>query len=96
MDSLVLAEAANIDVTLEDAELLIDEDYESPMQPIVEAAIQAKWSKILGPDAEIVVCVNSFCFTSWVLSSNSNSNVICYQDLDIAVLVVSRVYTKCY
>lgn len=57
MDSLVLAEAANIDVTLEDAELLIDEDYESPMQPIVEAAIQAKWSKILGPDAEIVVCV---------------------------------------
>lgn len=86
MDSLVLAEAANIDVTLEDAELLIDEDYESPMQPIVEAAIQAKWSKILGPDAEIVVCVIFVLFHT-LLSSNSNSDVFCYQESDVAVLV---------
>lgn len=87
MDSLVLAEAANIDVTLEDAELLIDEDYESPMQPIVEAAIQAKWSKILGPDAEIVVCVIVVLFHMLLSSSISNSDVFCYQESDVAVLV---------
>lgn len=81
----MLAEAANIDVTLEDAELLIDEDYESPMQPIVEAAIQAKWSKILGPDAEIVVCVIVVLFYT-LLSSISNSDVFCYQESDVAVL----------
>lgn len=86
MDSLVLAEAANIDVTLEDAELLIDEDYESPMQPIVEAAIKAKWSKILGPDAEIVVCVIVVLFHT-LLSSICNSDVFCYQESDVAVLV---------
>lgn len=55
MDSLVLAEAANADVSLDDVELLIDDDYEGPLKPTVEAAIQAKWGKILGPDVEIVV-----------------------------------------
>lgn len=55
MDSLVLAEAANVDVSLDDVELLIDDDYEGPLKPTVEAAIQAKWGKILGPDVEIVV-----------------------------------------
>lgn len=28
---------------------------ESPLSPRVEAAIQAKWSKIMGPEFEIVV-----------------------------------------
>uniref|UniRef100_A0A1B6GQS6 Multiple PDZ domain protein n=2 Tax=Cuerna arida TaxID=1464854 RepID=A0A1B6GQS6_9HEMI len=55
MDSLVLAEAANHDVILGDTDLLIDDDYDGPLKPSVEAAIQAKWSKILGPDVEIVV-----------------------------------------
>lgn len=35
--------------------MLIDDDYSGPLKPTVEAAIQAKWSKILGPDVDIVV-----------------------------------------
>ena len=57
MDSLLIegAEAMNPDVALEDVDLLIDDDYSGPLLPSVEAAIQAKWSKIMGPDNEIVV-----------------------------------------
>lgn len=43
------------DIDLEDVELLIDTDYTGPLKPTVEAAIQAKWSKIMGPGVEIVV-----------------------------------------
>ncbi|XP_071039505.1 multiple PDZ domain protein isoform X3 [Parasteatoda tepidariorum] len=32
-----------------------DDDYARPLSPKVEAAIQAKWSKIVGPEFEIVV-----------------------------------------
>ncbi|XP_039276607.1 multiple PDZ domain protein isoform X4 [Nilaparvata lugens] len=57
MDSLVLHEheALSRASDLEDVQLLIDDDFEGPLEPAVESAIQAKWSKILGPDVEIVV-----------------------------------------
>ncbi|KAG8185100.1 hypothetical protein JTE90_029710 [Oedothorax gibbosus] len=32
-----------------------DDDFASPLSPSVEVAIQAKWSKIMGPEFEIVV-----------------------------------------
>lgn len=59
VDSLVLeaVEANNVDIDLEDVELLIDTDYTGPLKPTVEAAIQAKWSKIMGPGVEIVVSI---------------------------------------
>ncbi|XP_072157075.1 multiple PDZ domain protein isoform X4 [Bemisia tabaci] len=55
VDSIALFEANNADVDLESIEMLIDDDYSGPLKPTVEAAIQAKWSKILGPDVDIVV-----------------------------------------
>lgn len=57
VDSLVMeaAEGNSVDVDLEDVELLIDTDYAGPLKTTVEAAIQAKWSKIMGPGVEIVV-----------------------------------------
>jgi len=57
IDSMVLEplEATNADVTLEEVEALIDTDYAGQLKPAVEAAIMAKWSKIMGPDVEIVV-----------------------------------------
>ncbi|XP_067003384.2 multiple PDZ domain protein isoform X1 [Anabrus simplex] len=57
MDSSVLetVEAMNPEVLVEDVELLIDTNYSGELKPTVEAAIQAKWSKIMGPEVEIVV-----------------------------------------
>ncbi|XP_049864140.1 multiple PDZ domain protein isoform X5 [Schistocerca gregaria] len=57
VDSCVLEpiEALNTAVDIEDVELLIDSNYIGELKPTVEAAIQAKWSKIMGPDVEIVV-----------------------------------------
>ncbi|KAJ8883354.1 hypothetical protein PR048_015197 [Dryococelus australis] len=58
VDSLVLeqaVEAMNPDVMLEDVECLIDTDYTGELKPSVEEAIRAKWSRIMGPDVEIVV-----------------------------------------
>ncbi|KAK7872386.1 hypothetical protein R5R35_007003 [Gryllus longicercus] len=57
VDSSVLepAEALNAEVMVEDVELLIDTNYIGELKPTVEAAIQAKWAKIMGPDVEIVV-----------------------------------------
>lgn len=58
VDSLVLeagVDGDSVDVDLEDVELLIDTDYAGPLKPTVEAAIQAKWTKIMGPGVEIVV-----------------------------------------
>lgn len=57
VDSAYLIEASNHDVELDDVELLIDMDYEGPLKPTVEAAIRTKWSKIMGPDVEIVVSI---------------------------------------
>lgn len=56
-DSLMLegVEVASEDLDLEDVELLIDTDYTGPLKPTVEAAIQTKWTKIMGPGVEIVV-----------------------------------------
>jgi multiple PDZ domain protein len=48
-------ETRNEDLDLEDLEMLIDTRYEGEILPTVEAAIMAKWSKIMGPDADIVV-----------------------------------------
>ena len=55
VDSAYLIEASNPDVELDEVELLIDTDYEGGLKPTVESAIKTKWSKIMGPDVEIVV-----------------------------------------
>lgn len=55
IDSLVLAEAANVDVAVNDTDLLIDSDYEGSLQQPIEAAINAKWQGVLGSGVEIVV-----------------------------------------
>jgi len=57
IDSMVLEplEATNADVMVDDVEALIDTDYVGKLKPAVETAIIAKWSKIMGPDVEIVV-----------------------------------------
>ena len=57
IDSMVLEplEATNLDVTVDDVEALIDTNYAGQLSPAVEAAIKAKWGKIMGPDVEIVV-----------------------------------------
>jgi hypothetical protein len=70
IDSMVLEplEATNPDVVVEDMEMLIDTNYTGKLKPAVEAAIKAKWGKIMGPDVEIVVnyasleiCGESLC-----------------------------------
>ncbi|RXG73337.1 Patj-like protein, partial [Armadillidium vulgare] len=43
------------DIRLEDIELLIDTDYAGELRPSVENAIVRKWSRIVGPDFDIVV-----------------------------------------
>lgn len=40
------------ELDLEDLEILIDTRYEGEILPTVEAAIMAKWSRIMGPDCE--------------------------------------------
>jgi hypothetical protein len=45
----------NVDMDLEDLEMLIDTRYDGEILPTVEAAIMAKWGKIMGQDCEIVV-----------------------------------------
>ncbi|ODM96114.1 Multiple PDZ domain protein [Orchesella cincta] len=45
----------NEDMDLEDLELLIDTRYEGEILATVEAAIMAKWSKIMGQEVEVVV-----------------------------------------
>lgn len=53
-------EATNLNVDIRDLEMLIDDDYEGPLKPTVEAAIQAKWNKIIGNDSEIIVSIMIF------------------------------------
>jgi hypothetical protein len=57
IDSMMLEplEATNPDVVIEDVEALIDTNYVGKLKASVEAAIKAKWGKIMGPDVEIVV-----------------------------------------
>lgn len=64
VDSMVLEniEATNNEIDLQDIELLIDDDYEGSLKPTVEAAITAKWQKIIGNDAEIIVNPITFYF----------------------------------
>lgn len=52
IDSSVILDAANNEIDLES---LIDNNYEGVLKPTVEAALQAKWSSILGPEHEIIV-----------------------------------------
>lgn len=62
IDSAVLENmgSGNVNVDIEDLEMLIDDDYEGPLKPTVEAAIQAKWNKIIGSDSEIIVRVTYY------------------------------------
>ncbi|KAK6624471.1 hypothetical protein RUM44_011330 [Polyplax serrata] len=53
--ALEKVEATNLNVDIRDLEMFIDDDYEGPLKPTVEAVIQAKWNKILGNDTEIIV-----------------------------------------
>lgn len=55
IDSVILNEASNPDIEVDDVDILIDSEYEGPLKPAVEAAIKKKWSEIMGPDVEIVV-----------------------------------------
>ncbi|XP_071445203.1 patj homolog [Hetaerina americana] len=50
--SRTMMEALNMDV---DVERLITTSYDGELDSAVEAAVKAKWSKIMGPDCEIVV-----------------------------------------
>nr|XP_045621900.1 patj homolog [Procambarus clarkii] len=50
-----LSSGINSDVRLEDIELMIDSDYSGDLRPSVENAIDRKWSRIVGPEFEIVV-----------------------------------------
>ncbi|CAG7720104.1 unnamed protein product, partial [Allacma fusca] len=54
-DEELAVETRNEDLDLEDLEMLIDTRYEGDILPTVEAAIMAKWSKIMGADCDIVV-----------------------------------------
>ena len=66
IDSMVLEplEATNPDVAVDDVEALIDANYTGKLKPVVEAAIKAKWGKIMGPDVEIVVKCKLFLCAS--------------------------------
>ena len=52
IDSAVIMDATNNDINLD---LLIDNNYEGALKPTVDAALQAKWSTVLGPEYEIIV-----------------------------------------
>lgn len=52
IDSAVLLDIANDEIDLES---LIDNNYDGPLKPTIDAALQAKWSNILGPGYEIIV-----------------------------------------
>lgn len=69
IDSMVLEplEATNPEVTVDDVEALIDTNYTGKLKPAVEAAIKAKWGKIMGPDVEIVVNYSSLLCASWLI-----------------------------
>ena len=54
-DEELAVSTVNQDLDLEDLEILIDTRYGGEILPTVEAAITAKWSKIMGPDCDIVV-----------------------------------------
>lgn len=54
-DDQPVIETRNTDLDLEDLEMLIDTRYEGEILATVEAAIMAKWIKIMGSDCDIVV-----------------------------------------
>lgn len=50
-----LSSGISSDVRLEDIELMIDTNYSGELRPSVESAIERKWSRIVGPEFDIVV-----------------------------------------
>lgn len=52
IDSAVLLDAAHEAINLE---TLIDSNYDGPLRPNVEAALNTKWSNILSSGSEIIV-----------------------------------------
>lgn len=66
-------DAANNELDLQDIEMLIDSDYEGALKPTVEGAIQAKWQRIIGNDADIIVREN---FSNPKTISNKNRILI--------------------
>ncbi|XP_069994007.1 multiple PDZ domain protein isoform X16 [Penaeus vannamei] len=50
-----LSSGTSTDIRLEDIELMIDSNYSGELRPSVENAIKRKWSRIVGPEFEIVV-----------------------------------------
>lgn len=53
-----LSSGTSTDIRLEDIELMIDSNYSGELRPSVENAIKRKWSRIVGPEFEIVVSIN--------------------------------------
>lgn len=53
--SQVSSGVGSADARLEDIELMIDSDYTGELRPSVANAIERKWSRIVGPEFEIVV-----------------------------------------
>ncbi|KAF8794088.1 Patj like protein [Argiope bruennichi] len=51
----IAPELCTKDLDVNDVSLLVDNDFEGPLSPRVEAAIQTKWSKVMGPEFDIVV-----------------------------------------
>lgn len=56
-----LSSGINSDVRLEDIELMIDTNYSGDLRSSVESAIQRKWSRIVGPEFDIVVSGVVWC-----------------------------------
>lgn len=64
VDSSLFLDIASDEINLE---FLIDCNYEGPLKPTVDAALQRKWSNILGPGYEIIVSTDicSLCFVGF-------------------------------
>ncbi|GBN85471.1 Patj, partial [Araneus ventricosus] len=55
----IAPELSTKDLDVNDVSLLIDDDYEGILSPRVEAAIQAKWSKVMGPEFDVVMSLEN-------------------------------------
>lgn len=79
IDSAVILDTTTNEINLE---ILIDKDYEGPLKSSVNAALQAKWSNILGPGYEIIVniiffflCNNIFYLFIYHILKKKNSSL---------------------
>lgn len=90
VDSVILNEAINQEVDLDDVDLLIDQDYEGPLKSSVESAIKKKWAEIMGPDVEIVVSIN---YLQNVQNNCPNVPCMLFIDFCLGIYAEHNVYT---